>query len=112
MIDKALKSSEHTSKDWDSYIFRIINLTNKNSDLNALSGLGEIRKLIFSNVKNLNSTEEAFQVALLVLDVILNNLDVNIENPQEEENEDGESQEISVDGGDGDGDEDGSDDRD
>jgi hypothetical protein len=110
VIDKALKSSEHTSKDWDSYIFRIINLTNKNSDLNALSGLGEIRKLIFSNVKNLNSTEEAFQVALLVLDVILNNLDVNVENPQEEENEDGESQEISVDGGDGDGDEDGSDD--
>ena len=98
VIDKALKSSEYTSKDWDSYIFRIINLTNKNSDLSALSGLGEIRKLIFSNVKNLNSTEEAFQVALLVFDVILNNLDVNVENPQEDENEDGESQEISVDG--------------
>ena len=30
VIDKALKSSEYTSSDWDSYIFRIINLTNKN----------------------------------------------------------------------------------
>jgi len=107
VIDKALKSSEYTSKDWDSYIFRIINLTNKNSDLSVLPGLVDIRKLIFGNVKNLNSTEEAFQVALLVLDVILNNIDVNVENPQEDENEDSESQEISVGGGDGDGDEDG-----
>ena len=106
VIDKALKSSEYTSKDWDSYIFRIINLTNKNSDLSVLPGLVDIRKLIFGNVKNLNSTDEAFQVALLVLDVILNNIDVNVENPQEDENEDSESQEISVGGGEGDGDED------
>ena len=110
VIDKALKSSEYTSKDWDSYIFRIINLTNKNSDLSVLPGLSDIRKVIFSNVKSLDSTEQAFQVALSVLDIILDNLDVNVENPQEDENEDGESQEISVDGGDGDGNEDGSDD--
>jgi len=98
VIDKALNSSEYTSKEWDSYIFRIINLTNKNSDLNALPGLADIRKVIFSNVKNLDSTEEAFQVALLVLNIILENLDVNLENPQEDENENDESQEISVDG--------------
>ena len=109
VIDKALKSSEYTSKDWDSYIFRIINLTNKNSDLSVLPGLSDIRKVIFSNVKSLDSTEQAFQVALSVLDIILDNLDVNVENPQEDENEDGESQEISVDGGEGDGNEDGSD---
>ena len=108
VIDKALKSSEYTSKDWDSYIFRIINLTNKNSDLSVLPGLSDIRKVIFSNVKSLDSTEQAFQVALSVLDIILENLDVNVENPQEDENKDGESQEISVDGdGNGDGDEDG-----
>jgi len=109
VIDKALKSSEYTSKDWDSYIFRIINLTNKNSDLSALPGLSDIRKVIFGNVKSLDSTEQAFQVALSVLNIILDNLDVNVENPQEDENEDGESQEISVDGGEGDGNEDGSD---
>ena len=110
VIDKALKSSEYTSKDWDSYIFRIINLTNKNSDLSALPGLSDIRKVIFGNVKSLDSTEQAFQVALSVLDIILDNLDVNVENPQEDENKDSESQEISVGGGDGDGNEDGSDD--
>ena len=31
VIDKALKSVEYRSQDWDSYIFRIINFTNSNS---------------------------------------------------------------------------------
>ena len=96
VIDKALQSSEYTSKDWDSYIFRILNLTNKNSDLNALPGLKDIRSIIFSSVKGLNSTEEAFNVSLKVFDVLLNNFDVNIVNPKEEQegqDEDGESPE-------------------
>jgi len=97
VIDKALKSSEYTSKDWDSYIFRILNLTNKNSDLDALPGLRDIRSIIFSSVKNLKSTEDAFSIALKVYDVLLDNFDVNLLNPQEEEkegqDEDGESPE-------------------
>jgi len=95
VIDKALKSSEYTSLDWDSYIFRILNLTNKNSDLDALPGLRDIRSIIFSSVKNLKSTEDAFSIALKVYDVLLNNFDVNIVNPQEQEgqDEDGESPE-------------------
>ena len=47
VIDKALKTDEMTSSDWDSYIFRIINLTNKNSDLDAVPGLRDIHTLIF-----------------------------------------------------------------
>ena len=97
VIDKALKSSEYTSLDWDSYIFRILNLTNKNSDLDALPGLRDIRSIIFSSVKNLKSTEDAFSIALKVYDVLLNNFDVNIVNPKEEnkegQDEDGESPE-------------------
>ena len=90
VIDKALKSSEYTSLDWDSYIFRILNLTNKNSDLDALPGLRDIRSIIFSSVKNLKSTENAFVIALKVYDVLLNNFDVNIVNPKEEK--EGESE--------------------
>ena len=97
VIDKALKSSEYTSLDWDSYIFRILNLTNKNSDLDALPSLRDIRSIIFSSVKNLKSTEDAFSIALKVYDVLLNNFDVNIVNPKEEnkegQDEDGESPE-------------------
>ena len=87
VIDKALKSNEYTSSDWDSYIFRIINLTNKNSDLNALPQLSLIRSMIFSKVKELNSTEEAFQIALMVFDCILNNLPDGVESTDEETGE-------------------------
>tara|TARA_A100001391_G_scaffold196603_1_gene175451 strand:+ start:275 stop:2299 length:2025 start_codon:yes stop_codon:yes gene_type:complete len=92
IIDKALKSDEYTSLDWDSYIFRIINLTNTNSDLNALPGLKEIRNLIFKNVKSLNSTEDAFGVALKVFHILLDNIDVQIQNPTEQ-SEEGEGDE-------------------
>jgi len=87
VIDKALKSDEHTDLSWDSYIFRIINLTNKNSDLNALPQLSLIRSMIFSKVKDLNSTEEAFQIALMVFDCILNNLPDGISEVDEDTGE-------------------------
>ena len=73
LLIRLFKSSEYTSSDWDSYIFRIINLTNKNSDLDALPDLRKIRKLIFSNVKSLNSTEEALNIALDVFHILLEN---------------------------------------
>ena len=95
VIDKALKSNEHTDASWDSYIFRIINLTNKNSDLNALPQLSLIRSMIFSKVKDLNSTEEAFQIALMVFDCILNNL------PDGVESTDDETGEVTIEKGDG-----------
>ena len=99
VIDKALKTDEYTSLDWDSYIFRILNLTNKNSNLDALPGLREIRNLIFSNVKNLNFTKDAFDVALKVFHILLDNLDVGVENPTEKP-EEGNGEE-SVEGGEG-----------
>ena len=97
IIDKALGTDEYTSLDWDSYIFRIINLTNKNSNLDALPNLRDIYSLVFSNVKNLNTTEEAFDISLKIFDIILNNIDVSVENPTENP-EDGNGDE-SVDGG-------------
>ena len=82
VVDKALKTDEYTSKDWDSYIFRIINLTNKNTNLNAIEGLREIYNLIFKDnggVNNFKSTSDAFDVALKVYNVILNNIPDGIE---------------------------------
>ena len=103
IIDKALATDEYTDKDWDSYIFRIINLTNKNSNLDALPGLREIKNLIFRNVKSLESTSDAFGVALKVFHILLDNLDVPASNQSEngdgEESENGEN----VEGGEGSG---------
>ena len=99
VIDKALKTDEYTSLDWDSYIFRLINLTNKNSNLDSLPGLRDIHSLIFKNVRKLNSTEDAFGIALKVLHIIMDNLDVGVENPTEKP-EEGNGEE-SVDGSEG-----------
>ena len=76
VIDKGIKSNEYTDLDWDSYIFRIINLTNKNRRLDVLPGLDKIYKTIFAGgkVKTLTSTEDAFNVALEVYGIILDNL--------------------------------------
>ena len=108
VIDKALLSDEHTDEILESYMFRIINLTNKNTNLNALKGLRDIWKILdIKNIKRLNSSEEAFRVALNIFDVILNNLldgtekvdeetgEVTYEpangKPEEDENREGES---------------------
>ena len=76
VIDKGILSNEYTDLDWDSYIFRIINLTNKNRRLDVLPGLDKIYKTIFAGgkVKTLTSTEDAFNVALEVYGIILDNV--------------------------------------
>ena len=87
VVDKALKTTEYTSKDWDSYIFRIINLTNKNTNLDALPGLREIRKLIFGTVKSMEYTGAAFGIALQIYDIILNNIPDGTEKVNDETGE-------------------------
>ena len=88
IIDKAIKSDEYTSNDWDSYLFRLLNLTNENRMLDVLPDLDKIYDIVF--VKNhpsvLKDTKDAFKVALEVYNVILDNLDDGIE----EENSYGE----------------------
>ena len=71
VVDKALETNEYTDLDWDSYIFRILNLTNENRRLDVLPGLDKIYRLIFSNIKKMNSTEEAYKVATQVYKLIL-----------------------------------------
>ena len=75
VVDKALKSDEYTDENWDSYIFRIINLTNTNTNLKAVKGLKSIWKVVdLKNINRLKNTEDAFNVALEVYSVILDNV--------------------------------------
>ena len=78
IIDKGIKSNEYTDLDWDSYIFRILNLTNENRRLDVLPDLDKIYKTIFGGgrVKKLQSTEDAFNVALEVYGYILDNVNI------------------------------------
>ena len=102
IVDKALTSTEYTEENMESYMFRIINLTNKNTNLDALNGLRQIWKdLDIKNIGVIGNTELAFNVALVIYDTILNNLKDGItetdENgntttkPNDESNSEGES---------------------
>ena len=72
VIDKGLQSDEFTSETIESYMFRIINLHNKNTNLSALKGLKEIYKLInLRNIGRLKNSQETFDVALKIFQVIL-----------------------------------------
>jgi len=78
LIDKGLQSSEYRTEDWDSYMFRIINLTNKNRDLNALKGLREIWKILdLGNISRLKSSWDALDVAGQILMVVEKNLEIS-----------------------------------
>ena len=102
VVDKALLSIEYTDENWDSYIFRIINLTNSNTRLDSLNGLKSIWNVInLKNISRLKTTEDAFKTALNVYNVILNNI------PDGTEKTNKETGEISVDRADGSGSTDG-----
>jgi len=75
VIDKGLLSDEYTDETIESYMFRIINLHNKNTDLTKLKGLREIYKLVGLNtISRLKSSNDTFEVALNIFKVILKTL--------------------------------------
>ena len=75
LIDKGLLSDEFTESTIDSYMFRIINIHNKNTNLNALPGFNEIYKTIgLGSINRLKSTLDTFNVAMEVFQIILSNL--------------------------------------
>jgi hypothetical protein len=75
IIDKALKSSEYRSETFDSYMFRIVNITNPNTDLYALRGLKEIwNTLNLNKISRLKSTDDSLSIAVDIFKIIINNL--------------------------------------
>jgi len=78
LIDKGLQSDEFTEETIESYMFRIINLHNKNTNLSSLKGLREIYKLInLRNIGRLKNSKDTFDVALKIFQVILKYLSVS-----------------------------------
>jgi len=63
-IDKLLQTS-NKEEDWDNYMFRIINLLNKNTDLKALKYLkGVYDMLDLRNIDRLKSTKDSLNLAI------------------------------------------------
>ena len=78
IVDKALKSNEKTDEDWDSYMFRIINLTNPNRRINALEVLPQVWNLIdLKNINRLKTSEDALNIAIEVYKIIRKQINDN-----------------------------------
>jgi len=93
VIDKGLLSDEYTDETIDSYMFRIINLHNKNTDLTKLKGLREIYKLVgLGTISRLKDSNDTFKVALEMFKVILKNLSNVSSNGEEQQNGEGTPQ--------------------
>ena len=85
LIDKALQSEEKTDEDWDSYMFRIINLTNPNRKINALEVLPTVWKTIdLKNIKRLKTSEDALNVAIDVYKIVSQQVKASSSKEQQE----------------------------
>ena len=74
-ITRALKNNTFGNEPTlENYMNRIINFTNKESDLDALPDLRKIYRRIFSSVKHLDDMNGAFNVACDSLQMVYNNL--------------------------------------
>ena len=75
IVDKGLLSSEMRKLEWDSYMFRICNITNDNRDLNALPGLKKIWKILdLKNISKVKNTDQALRIALDIFYEVEQNL--------------------------------------
>jgi len=72
IVTKGIASDEYTDETFESYMFRIINLMNENTDLSKLKGLRAIYRLVnLKDISRLTSTKDAFQLAIDILAEIL-----------------------------------------
>ncbi len=75
-IDKALRDNTFGNDlTYENYEARIINLTNKNTDLDALPELRTIYRNIFGSIKTMTTMDEAFDKACQTLHTIYQNID-------------------------------------
>ena len=71
-VDKGLKSKEYRKENWESYLFRIINIFNKNTDLNALAVLPQIFNLIdLKNINRLENTTDSLELAITIYKLLI-----------------------------------------
>jgi hypothetical protein len=70
-VDQGLKGKEYREENWESYMFRIINMFNKNSDLTALKCLPTIYKAVdLKNIDRLKNTRDSLELAITIYHLI------------------------------------------
>lgn len=77
-VTRGVKSDEFTEETIESYMFRIINLLNENTDLSKLKGLRSIYRMIdLKNISRLKTTTQSLELAINVLAQILQYAPIN-----------------------------------
>ena len=77
-VTKGVKSDEFTDETIESYMFRIINIMNENTDLSKLKGLrGIYRKLDLKNISRLKSSKDSLQLSIDIMTDILGYVDAS-----------------------------------
>ena len=90
IVDDNLKTDNFTTPTWDAYFFRIINIFNRNSNLDKLPGLKEIRDLLtYDQINKLKSTQDSIKTAVGIYNIIKQYIQ------EEEEKEDGEDKPLN-----------------
>lgn len=102
-ITKGLKSGSARDETYESYMFRIINLHNSATDLDALKKLREISEIVdLDNINRLKSTKKALAVAIDIYKRIIDALDEADEEQKEADENDESNQSESNDSSDSD----------
>jgi len=75
VITDALQSDLYKTPSVESYMFRIINLTNSNTNLRVLPGLYDIAKILdLSNIKRLEKPSDRLEVAFMIAEIVFKNV--------------------------------------
>ena len=75
VISDALDSDMYRTLSIDSYMYRIINLTNPNTNLKALPGLYDIAKeLDLTNINRLTTPKDRLNVAYKIAEIVFKNI--------------------------------------
>ena len=106
IITKGLQSNQYRTEDLESYFYRLINLTNPATDLDALNALRQIsEKVDLKHIDRLKNSSQALTVAIELLEIILDNIDKIDPSKYEQGDGDGDGDGEGDEEGDGDGDE-------
>ena len=103
IVDKGLRSDEYTANDWDSYMFRICNITNPNRRLDIMNFRTIWNILDLKNIDRLKSSQDALDVAYEIFEFVESQIPKPIANKEEEDvmgdfDENGDAKESFKDG--------------
>ena len=83
IVDKGLKSDEYTDMNWESYMFRICNITNPNRRLDIMNFRTIWNILDLKNIDRLKSSQDALDVAYQIFEFVESQLPKPEPTPEE-----------------------------